>query len=122
MQFGLRAMLVMTLLVALMVSAVIGPEIRRTSAFRQLKDNGVETHAPPVVLFAGPQRTPHDTPEPEWLAVRQRINNFIGIKTVPWYADGDLYVPPMLEGAIADMIRDLDDLKAMREWDIHDAG
>jgi len=119
--FGLRTLFVITFLFAIFASLVITPELQRTSAFQRLEENGVAVHAPPVVLFGGPQPAPHITPEPSWHAIRQRINKFIGITTVPWYAYGELFIPDRLDVPIMELIRDLDDLKAIHNWDIRES-
>ena len=117
MRFGTRTILVAIGFAALFVYFVIVADVHRTDTIQHLRDEGVVVHAPMVVMFGGPQPVPHATPEPMWHAFRQRLNNLIGIETVPWYSDGYLEIPPGLDAIIVGLIDDLEDLKALRKWD-----
>jgi hypothetical protein len=115
-QLGLRSIFVATAFVALLLYFVIAPDLRRAAAFERLREQGVVIHAPMVVMFGGQQPIPHVTPEPKWLAFRQRFNSLIGISTVPWFPDGYLEVPPHKVDDVSILLNDLGDLKAMRKW------
>ena len=119
-RLSLRTLLAITFLFVLLVSFVIAPEMQRTSAFKRLKDCGMVIDAPLVTIFSGLQYVRNVSPEPKWHAFRQRINSLFGITTVPWYAEGRLDVPKQLDATITDLIRDLDDLKAIRNWDTNE--
>jgi hypothetical protein len=114
-RFGLRTLLAATCLVALLFNFIIAPDIKRTSTFKQLEQGGVIIYAPMVVMFGGLQPIPHVTPKPTWFAMRQWINNRIGIETVPWHSGEELEMPPGAGNRLHSLVRTLDDLTPMLE-------